>query len=243
MAELVLSRCRLCCQVTLSPTPVTAVDGEEVLRQGQLRARPPTGKGESPWLPSHFVLTESRLLQLRSPDASQPPEAVFSLNVNCAVFETTLCPFSFQLVTTGKVLHAAGEAAPPASCRPHTSRELFLTMSDPDGPPLCMLLVDCCRMRQGGPGRVDVGNPRLHLPVQAGPEGPAVQAGVPAAGGGGGVVRGDIDGEEAARSGARAGGRLGTRQGEAEACMLASGGRARAGLIAVRGVWLLVPRA
>lgn len=75
------------------------------LRAGFLDTRPVEGGDD--WAPYYYVLTEGCLTQYDS-EAKKEALNVFVFNVNCTVFETNLRPFSFQLVTAGKVLHAAG---------------------------------------------------------------------------------------------------------------------------------------
>jgi hypothetical protein len=79
----------------------------EILREGELETRPVEG-GDT-WPSHHFVLTPTSLLQYASPtaDRSTPMDA-YGFSVNCTVFETNLKASSFQLVASGKVLHAQG---------------------------------------------------------------------------------------------------------------------------------------
>lgn len=82
----------------------------EILREGELETRPVEG-GET-WPSHHFVLTPTALLQYASPTADRAaPIDAYGFSVNCTVFETNLKASSFQLVASGKVLHAQGTTA------------------------------------------------------------------------------------------------------------------------------------
>jgi hypothetical protein len=79
----------------------------EVIRLGYLETRPTDG-GDN-WTPAFYTLTAQSLTQFEDEKMAEAQQ-VFTFNVNCTVFETNLRPYSFQLVTSGKVFHAQGQS-------------------------------------------------------------------------------------------------------------------------------------
>jgi hypothetical protein len=58
----------------------------------------------------YFELTDNEILQYKSDkDRDKGPAARFPVDANCTVLETKLRPFSFQVVTSTKFLHASGK--------------------------------------------------------------------------------------------------------------------------------------
>ena len=94
---------------------------ENATKRGKLRMRPP--KGGDVWDEFYFVLTMTELLVMeKNSDGQMAVIDMYEIHPNCGVFETNLGHYTFELVTSKKVLHVMSDSRESTSAWIHAIR-------------------------------------------------------------------------------------------------------------------------